>query len=81
MTSEAGGGFLGRWSRRKQAERERPAGGGDAAPAVELPDVETLHAGSDFTVFLRKGVAAAVQARALQKAWTSDAVMAAAVDR
>lgn len=44
----------------------------EAAPEVELPPLETLTASSDFTVFLRQGVSAAVQSRALRVAWESD---------
>lgn len=81
-------GFLSRWSRRKAAQSapkpappqadtlsEMPAAIPDA-PALELPDIETLGSGSDYTAFLQKGVAAAVQRRALQRAWESDAVIA-----
>lgn len=75
--SDAGGGFLSRWSRRKQAERTRPAAAEPAAdPGPELPPVEQLGAESDYRAFLQKGVAAAVQAQALHKAWTSDAAIA-----
>lgn len=69
-------GFLSRWSRRKQAAREAPAVEPAIEPAPELPPLESLGAGSDYAAFLRKGVSALVQQQALQKAWTSDAVVA-----
>jgi hypothetical protein len=69
-------GFLSRWSRRKQAARQAPAAEPAADAAPELPPVESLGAGSDYAVFLRKGVSALVQQQALQKAWTSDAGIA-----
>jgi hypothetical protein len=69
-------GFLSRWSRRKQAAREAPAVEAAVEPVPELPPVETLGANSDYAVFLRKGVSALMQQQALQKAWTSDAVIA-----
>jgi len=42
--------------------------GGDA----ELPDVESLDAESDFTVFMKDGVPAELRRLALRKLWTSD---------
>lgn len=82
MTTEGGeGGFLSRWSRRKQASRTAedpspayPPGPEQAPPA--LPDIETLGAASDYRAFLQAGVSAAVQAQALRRAWASDAAIA-----
>ncbi len=82
MTTEGGeGGFLSRWSRRKQASRtaEDPSpadlpSSEQASPA--LPDIETLGATSDYRAFLQDSVAAAVQAQALRRAWSSDAAIA-----
>ncbi|MEQ8355186.1 MAG: DUF3306 domain-containing protein [Kiloniellaceae bacterium] len=47
---------------------------GDVAPvAVEdLPDIESLNAESDFTVFLQTGVPDALKRRALRKLWQVD---------
>ena len=84
------GGFLGRWSRLKRRAREEPPA--DAAPASvagpepavpepvvpeeELPPLDTLGPDSDYTVFLRKGVPAALRAAALRQAWASDPAIA-----
>ena len=73
-------GFLSRWSRRKaQAKVAVPAVplAEPDVPALALPDLETLGSGSDYTAFLQKGVAAEVQRQALQRAWESDAGIAA----
>lgn len=43
---------------------------------VELPDIESLNADSDFRPFLRKGVSEQLQRRALRKLWLSDPVLA-----
>lgn len=37
-----------------------------------LPPVDTLHADSDFTQFLRRGVPAALKSAALRRLWVSD---------
>ncbi len=37
-----------------------------------LPPVESLHAGSDFTVFLKKGVPEGLRQAALRRAWVAD---------
>ncbi len=90
MTADEG--YLSRWSRRKRDERERapkPADEVDeAADAPEsgeqpaeiapedLPDIDTLHKDSDFTVFMRDGVPEELKRRALRKLWTSDPVLA-----
>ncbi|WP_207539198.1 DUF3306 domain-containing protein [Sabulicella rubraurantiaca] len=39
---------------------------------ASLPPLDTLHAGSDFTGFLRKGVPLALRHAALRKAWVAD---------
>ena len=84
MTEDSPG-FLSRWSRRKQEAARGPAAPAQplpidpepgAGPPVQqqpvLPDLASLGAGSDYAAFVQKGVAAAVQQAALQRAWTSD---------
>ena len=81
--------FLSRWSRRKKDERAHartPADEVDEAaesgeqPAEispeDLPDIDTLHKDSDFTVFMREGVPEEIRNLALRKLWTSDPVLA-----
>lgn len=85
---EGGKGFLSRWSQRKRAaEEEGPdrqesqqAVPGDAE-AVEdddaidpkdLPDIDSLDANSDYSVFLKKGVPAGLKRKALNKLWQTD---------
>lgn len=79
--------FISRWSQRKraaeeEAQREAPAAD-DVAPEAaaeeprpvdpaDLPDVDSLDAGSDFTVFMRPGVPAALKQRALRRLWQVD---------
>jgi hypothetical protein len=65
--------FLARWSRRKAASREVVA---PEPPPPDLPPIESLGAGSDYTVFLARGVSRAVQAQALGIAWASDPAIA-----
>ncbi len=86
MTSEPTEGLFRRWARRKQEAKAAPDRAGEAAPlpveapeqslpeapSPALPDIETLGAGSDYTAFLQRGVAAEVQRVALQRAWASD---------
>jgi hypothetical protein len=55
------------------------AAGDDACPPApepfdveSLPPVELLDASSDFSLFLRPGVPAALRSAALRKAWTAD---------
>ena len=43
----------------------------DAALA-ELPDIDSLEAGADFSVFMKQGVPAALQRRALRRLWQVD---------
>jgi hypothetical protein len=45
---------------------------GQPAPDLDLPDVETLTEGSDFTVFMKDGVPAKLRRLALRKLWASD---------
>ncbi len=47
---------------------------GQLAPDLDLPDVETLTEGSDFTVFMKDGVPAKLRRLALRKLWASDPV-------
>jgi hypothetical protein len=54
-------------------EDDAPPG---SAPTLDLPDIATLGAGSDYAAFLQKGVAAVVQQQALARAWTTDAGIA-----
>lgn len=51
-----------------EADRERH-------PAEDI-DIESLTKESDFTIFMQKGVPAALKKRALRKLWTSDPVLA-----
>jgi len=46
------------------------------APPVELPDIETLQADSDFTAFLADNVPKDLAKRAFRKLWQSDPVLA-----
>ncbi|MEQ9608346.1 MAG: DUF3306 domain-containing protein [Kiloniellaceae bacterium] len=52
------------------------APGGDAETTVpaELPEIDTLEAGADFSVFMKQGVPAVLQRRALRKLWQVDPV-------
>lgn len=62
------------------AEEESALGDGtaDTPPeaAPELPDLATLTAESDYTVFLAEGVAEETQRQALRILWRSDPVLA-----
>ena len=75
--------FLSRWSRRK-AEARRPAEPEPAIaaeagettteahppePPPELPDPETLEAGSNFRAFMADGVPAGLRRQALRRLW------------
>jgi hypothetical protein len=71
-------------------ETEDPAGLPEGAPASlpqpseaaaatsidpkDLPDIESLDANSDFTVFMRPGVPETLRAQALRKLWRSDPI-------
>jgi hypothetical protein len=83
-------GFLARWSRLKQAERDKalsrdPAPPDPAAvdsaeppadPPEDLPALESLTKDSDFRAFMRPGVPEALRNQALRKLWGSDPVYA-----
>lgn len=82
----AGEGLLRRWARRKQAAKVQPVMPVPASdvlpnavqadePTPVLPDLDTLDAGSDYSVFLQRGVPAELQRLALQRAWSSDAAI------
>lgn len=43
-------------------------------PPLDLPDIESLTAQSDFTAFMKKGVPKALRRQALRKLWASDPV-------
>ena len=80
--------FLSRWSQRKrQAEEEARAAEAAAAREAEeaetaaapeeidpaqLPDIDSLDASADFTVFMREGVPKALKQRALRRLWQVD---------
>ncbi len=55
------------------AEGEAKAEGAPAAAAAidpaDLPDIDSLEAGSDFSVFMKQGVPEALQRQALRKLW------------
>jgi hypothetical protein len=44
----------------------------DAIDLRDLPDIDRLHAGSDFTVFMRSGIPGALKQRALRRLWQVD---------
>ena len=80
---------LGRWSRRKQADRverdsvpaepETPTNAPDTtneAEAEPLPPIESLTAESDYTPFLKEGVPERLRALALRRLWRSNPVLA-----
>ncbi len=77
-------GFLARWSRRKRRaeparDEEKDRAEQEAREAVDLaalPALDQLGADSDYTVFLRKGVPAALRNAALRRAWASDPAIA-----
>jgi hypothetical protein len=83
-------GFLARWSRLKQAERDKALRRDPAPPAVaaaespetpadpleDLPALETLTKDSDFRAFMRPGVPEELRNQALRKLWGSDPVYA-----
>lgn len=74
--------FLQRWSARKRAvehsEDESPPQASTAAEPVpdDLPPIDELGHGSDFTAFLRQGVPPALRHAALRKAWSSNPAIA-----
>jgi hypothetical protein len=69
-------GFLSRWSRLKRTPEPPAPTPEPAIDEASLPPIETLAADSDFSAFLRAGVSAALQTRALQVAWSSDPAIA-----
>ena len=80
-----GEGVLGRWSRLKQEARLREpdvpeeSGTPEAVanePPLELPDIDSLDADSDFSPFLSGDVPEALQRLALRKLWRLDPVFA-----
>jgi hypothetical protein len=60
------------------ASREQPPEPEKGAPAPidpkDLPDIESLDASSDFTVFMRPGVPEHLRTLALRKLWRSDPI-------
>jgi hypothetical protein len=83
-------GFLTRWSRLKQAERDKalrrdsappaPAAADSPEPPADplenLPALESLTKDSDFRAFMRPGVPEELRNQALRKLWGSDPVYA-----
>ncbi|MBL8474106.1 MAG: DUF3306 domain-containing protein [Rhodocyclaceae bacterium] len=63
--------FLGRWSRLKRAGGEAPPAAAGAAPALPLPDPDTLGFDDDFRTFLRREVEEGVRRLALKKLFHS----------
>ena len=55
----------------RQGAQEQDAA---AVDPQDLPDIESLDASSDFTVFMRPGVPAHLRAMALRKLWRSDPI-------
>jgi hypothetical protein len=56
-------------------QTSEPAPGEPAPVAPEdLPDIESLDAGSDFSAFMRPGVPGDLRAQALRKLWRSDPI-------
>ncbi len=51
-----------------------PAGADGRIDPADLPDIDSLDASSDFTVFLKDGVPDALRRRALRKLWRLDPV-------
>lgn len=79
--------FLSRWSQRKRqaeeaarepeaaaAQEVEPAGAleEEEIDPAQLPEIDSLDAGSDFTVFMRKGVPNALKQKALRRLWQVD---------
>ena len=78
--------FLARWSRLKRVRDEAeppqphtPEGEAPAAPldVEELPPIDSLGPGSDFSVFMHRSVPSALRVAALRKAWKSNPAIAA----
>src|SRR3546814_11767335 len=51
------------------AAGENPEADSDPIDPADLPDVDSLHAGSDFAAFMRKGVPSALRQGALRRLW------------
>ncbi len=51
-------------------------GPADAAPAADLPAIESLTKDSDYSAFLREGVPEDLKRAALRRLWVSDPVLA-----
>ena len=77
--------FLSRWSQRKRQAEEKareaeaaeaseaePAAGPEEIDLAELPDIDSLDATSDYTLFMRKGVPNSLKQRALRRLWHVD---------
>jgi hypothetical protein len=58
--------------RTEEGEGAAPAAEPDPVDLSELPPVESLGPGSDFSVFMRAGVPKELRLRALRKLWVSD---------
>lgn len=58
--------------RTEEGEGSAPAAEPDPVDASELPPVESLGPGSDFSVFMRAGVPKELRLQALRKLWVSD---------
>jgi hypothetical protein len=56
--------------------QREPAEPGPAVDLEDLPDIETLHAGSDFKAFLREGVPQELRMLALRKLWRLNPTLA-----
>lgn len=87
---EGAGGFLSRWSRRKQAARDARLAPDDAAsppPAAEpapaaqspdelpLPSLDDITPGADVKAFFAPHVPEALRKAALRKLWTTDPII------
>ncbi len=83
--------FISRWSRRKRGEGQleestKPSGADSGEPVAselsedeivaQLPDIDSLDEGADFTVFLKKGVPEELRQRALRRLWRLNPVFA-----
>lgn len=55
-----------------EAPKTEPEVAGQPTPELDLPDVDSLTAGSDFTAFMKDGVPAELRRLALRKLWASD---------
>jgi len=53
----------------------KPEDGKEEIPLPELPDIETLHRGSDFKAFMQPGVPPALRKQALRRLWRVNPVI------